>query len=176
MNPIKNSILEMAQQIQADMKVTDSVIPVCDCGKTAGASKVGLMCEHCNSPVKAVVDLFLPLVTSSHKRMRTRETVKNIMTGPAPEQPKSPYPRRNPARIPGAYERTIWGLEKSGKTYSIDQLLRGRYVLRHKGKPLRQHKLTSKGHLHLGMREILANEPRLLVTMKRMPKFNPFVV
>jgi hypothetical protein len=156
--------------------VTDSVIPVCDCGKTTGASKVGVVCEHCNSPVKAVVDLFVPSVTSSLQRMRAREVVKNIMTGPAPEQPKTPYPRHNPVRLPDAYERTIWGLEKRGKTYSIDQLLRGRYVLRRKGKALRQHKLTSKGRLHLGLREILAKEPRLLVTVKRGPESNKFVV
>lgn len=133
----------------------DSVIPTCDCGKTTGASKVGLACEHCSGVVKAVFDPLMPLGMASRKRQ---------------------YPRINPARIPDAYERTIWGLEKRGKTYSVDQLLRGRYVLRRKGKALRQHKLTSKGHLHLDLREILANEPRLLVTVKRMSKFNPFVV
>lgn len=141
----------------------DSVIPTCDCGKTTGPSKVGLACEHCSGMVKAVFDPLMPLGTASRKRMMGSELAKQ-------------YPRINPARVPDAYERTIWGLEKSGKTYSIGQLLRGRYVLRRKGKAMRQHKLASKGNLHLDLREILREEPRLLVTARRPLKFNPFVV
>lgn len=44
--------------------------------------------------------------------------------------------------------------KRQPKTYSVDQLLRGRYVLRNKGKVRRQHKLTSKGTLLFDMRTI----------------------
>lgn len=62
--------------------------------------------------------------------------------------------RPQPVRICGAEEATMMAMV-GRKTYTIAQLLRGRYVLRHKGKALRQHKLSSKHRLKPELRDIL---------------------
>lgn len=89
---------------------------------------------------------------------KSRDIVKKLLTGgnhnPFPAEGASDrrqmmpghLPRPHPVRICGAEEATMMAMV-GRKTYTIAQLLRGRYVLRHKGKALRQHKLSSKHRL-----------------------------
>lgn len=86
---------------------------------------------------------------------KSRNIVKKLLTANAPEVDTTYRLRRpQPVRICGAEEATMMAMV-GRKTYTIAQLLRGRYVLRHKGKALRQHKLASKGRLNLKVRESL---------------------
>lgn len=73
--------------------------------------------------------------------------------------------RVNPVRMVTPFEAALMARAmaraKGRKFYTIAQLLRGRYVLRHKGKALRRHKLTGKGYLYLGVREMGLPNSRL---------------
>lgn len=84
---------------------------------------------------------------------KSRNIVKKLLTANTTDVDTTYRLRRpQPVRYCGIEEATMMAMV-GRKTHTIAQLLRGRYVLRHKGKALRQHKLSSKHRLKLGKRE-----------------------
>lgn len=86
---------------------------------------------------------------------KSRNIVKKLLTAKTTEVDTTYRLRRpQPVRYCGVEEANLMAMV-GRKTYTIAQLLRGRYVLHHKGKALRQHKLSSKHRLKPELRDIL---------------------